>query len=78
MAKNKVLIIGLDGTTFEILEPFLSKGEYPNIKKLMENGCHGNVKATMPPISGPTWTSIQTGVNPGKHGIFSLSVRLRS
>lgn len=75
MAKNRVLIIGLDGTTYEILEPFLSGGEFPNIKRLMKDGCYGRVKSTIPPMSGSTWTSIQTGVNPGKHGVFDCMQR---
>ena len=75
MAKNKVLIIGLDGTTYEIMEPFLSKGELPNIKKLMEDGCCGKVKSTIPPMSGSAWASIQTGVNPGKHGVFDCMLQ---
>jgi len=29
--------------------------------------------ATIPPESGPAWTSIATGVNPGKHGIFGFT-----
>ena len=32
----------------------------------------------MPPYTPPGWTSIFTGVNPGKHGIFDFSARRQS
>jgi predicted AlkP superfamily phosphohydrolase/phosphomutase len=70
MSKKRVLIIGLDGTTYEILEPYLSQGEFPALKHLMASGSHGTITSTIPPMSSSTWTSIQTGVNPGKHGVF--------
>ncbi|MBN1697059.1 MAG: alkaline phosphatase family protein [Spirochaetales bacterium] len=75
MPKNRVLIIGLDGVTYEILEPYLNQGLYPSLKRLLDTGIHGTVTATIPPMSSSTWTSIQTGVNPGKHGIFDYMQR---
>jgi|Deesub1362A_J573_1020465.scaffolds.fasta_scaffold00355_23 predicted AlkP superfamily phosphohydrolase/phosphomutase len=38
----------------------------------MENGIWGTLESTIPPITGPAWTSFSTGKNPGKHGVFSF------
>ena len=70
--KNKVLFIGLDGATFDLLNPWASQGKMPNIARIMERGVTGELKSTIPPITGPAWVSFRTGTNPGKHDIFSF------
>jgi predicted AlkP superfamily phosphohydrolase/phosphomutase len=67
---NKVLIIGLDGGTFSILQPLIEKGKLPNLKKIQEEGVSGDLQSTIPPITAPAWSSFMTGTNPGKHGVF--------
>lgn len=75
MDKKKVLIIGIDGATFDIVGPLVRKGALPNIARLMDSGAHGTLKATMPVLSPVSWTSFSTGVDPGNHGIFDFLVR---
>jgi len=72
---SRVLIIGIDGGTFDIILPLIKDGKLPNIRYLMENGSHGYLKTTMPPMTFPAWTTFMTGVNPGKHGIFDFTER---
>lgn len=67
---RKVLVIGLDGGTFRILEPLAQKGKIPNLKRLMEQGFKAELLSTVPPISAPAWATFITGKNPGKHGIL--------
>ena len=67
---RRVLVIGLDGGTFRILEPLAQKGKIPNLKRLMEQGFKAELLSTVPPISAPAWTTFITGKNPGKHGIL--------
>ncbi|MHC4622330.1 MAG: alkaline phosphatase family protein [Planctomycetota bacterium] len=69
---NKILIIGLDGGTWKILRPMMAAGKMPNLKALSERGAAGTLTSTIPPVTAPAWTSFQTGVNPGKHGIFDF------
>ena len=71
-SKIKVMTIGIDGATLDILLPLIKKGKLPNIASLIENGVSGELESTMPPISGPAWATVQTGLNPGKHGIFDF------
>ncbi len=67
---QKILIIGLDGGTWKILKPMMEKEKMPYLKKLVEGGASGILKSSIPPITAAAWTSFQTGVNPGKHGII--------
>lgn len=68
----KVLVIGLDGATWDLIKPWAEEGLLPTFKKLTDGGSWGTLKSTIPPISPPAWTSITTGKNPGKHGIFDF------
>jgi predicted AlkP superfamily phosphohydrolase/phosphomutase len=72
---NRVLIIGLDGATFDLAKPWIQEGELPTMTWLLENGTHGNLESTIQPSSHPAWTSFYTGKNPGKHSIFSFTRR---
>ncbi len=74
---QKVLIIGIDGATFKIMDPMMRKGELPNIKKLMDNGTRSVLNSTLIPLSPAAWTSFATGCDPDKHGIFDFSRRER-
>jgi predicted AlkP superfamily phosphohydrolase/phosphomutase len=71
---NKVLLLGIDGATFNILDPAFEAGHMPNLKKLLDRGASGVLMSTVPPYTPPGWTSIFTGVNPGKHGIFGFTL----
>ena len=73
---SRVLIFGIDGGTFDIILPFVQEGKLPHIQYLMENGSHGYLETTFPPMTFPAWTSYMTGVNPGKHGIFDFTERI--
>ncbi|HET7483481.1 MAG TPA: alkaline phosphatase family protein, partial [Actinomycetota bacterium] len=71
---NKVLMLGLDGVTFRILDPAFEAGHMPRLRALLERGVSGILTSTVPPYTPPGWTSIFTGVNPGKHGIFGFTL----
>jgi predicted AlkP superfamily phosphohydrolase/phosphomutase len=68
----QLLIIGLDGATFDVIRPMIASGELPNLTALMNNGSSGFLESTVPPFSPPAWTSFMTGFNPGRHGIFGF------
>ncbi len=71
---SRVLMLGLDGATFTILDPLFEAGHMPRFKALLERGVSGKLTSTVPPYTPPGWTSIFTGVNPGKHGIFGFTL----
>jgi len=70
--RRKVLIVGLDGGTFDVMRPLVETGRMPNVARLMTEGAHGDLRSTIPPITPTAWTSFMTGVNPGKHGIYDF------
>jgi predicted AlkP superfamily phosphohydrolase/phosphomutase len=68
----KVFVLGLDGTTWDLLEPLLQDGLLPNLARLREHGCSGTLRSVFPPLSPVAWTGVMTGKNSGKHGIFEF------
>ena len=73
--KNQVLVLGLDGCTFDLLNPWMEKGLLPNLKKLKEEGVSGTLQSSYPPVTGPAWVTFMTGKNPGKHSVYEFLVR---
>jgi predicted AlkP superfamily phosphohydrolase/phosphomutase len=73
--RNKLLVIGLDGASFNVLDVLIEKGFLPNISRLIGNGVRADLETTFPPITAVAWSSFMTGKNPGKHGIFEFVMR---
>lgn len=71
-ATQKVLVIGLDGVPYGLIREWADAGHLPNIKRLIDGGVAGDLASTMPPTSGPSWSSFLTGKNPGKTGIYDF------
>lgn len=68
--KDKVIVIGLDGATWDIIDPMIEKGKLPNLRKIIANGTSGYLTAPVDPNSFASWTEFATGVGPDKHSIF--------
>ncbi len=69
---TKVLIIGLDGATPDLVDRWVAENKLPCLKQMMQNGVYGALKSTYPPISPAAWTTFATGYNPGKHGTYDF------
>ena len=62
----KVLLIGIDGVRPDVL----AEVPTPNIDALAAAGWYtAEARTTTPSVSGPSWSSMLTGVWPGKHGV---------
>jgi predicted AlkP superfamily phosphohydrolase/phosphomutase len=72
---KKVMIIGLDGVPLDIIQRWTQSESLPNLHRLMASGVTGHLRSTIPPTSGPSWSSFVTGMNPGKTGIFDFLYR---
>ena len=72
---SKVLLIGLDGGTFDVIRPLCRQGRLPAFQRLMDEGTFGDLESTIPPITPPAFASLLTGCNPGKHSVFDFYAR---
>jgi predicted AlkP superfamily phosphohydrolase/phosphomutase len=72
VARVKVTILGIDALNFKVLDPLIDEGIMPNFKRLKELSAHSKMDSIIPSVTGPAWTTINTGKNPGKHGIFDF------
>jgi len=69
---NKVILLGIDGATFDLIRPWIEKGELPTFGKMFHGGTHGNLETTVPCMSIPAIPSLFTGVNPARLGVFDF------
>ncbi len=67
----KVSVVGLDALSWPYLSKLMDKGVIPHIKAVISKS-YKYVLKCFPPTTPPSWSSILTGVNPGKHGIFGF------
>ncbi|NIR03258.1 MAG: phosphodiesterase, partial [Gemmatimonadales bacterium] len=67
---SRVLVIGLDGATFDLIEPWAKAGHLPNLARLIAEGAWGRMQSTIPAHSAPAWATFATGILPGRHGIY--------
>jgi predicted AlkP superfamily phosphohydrolase/phosphomutase len=70
-----VTVLGLDAATFTVIDPLVRDGELPNIARLLANGSSGVLRSTTHPLTPVAWTTMVTGVNAGRHGIWDFSRR---
>jgi predicted AlkP superfamily phosphohydrolase/phosphomutase len=66
------VLIGIDGATFAVLDPYMERGVMPCLAKLSERSSRAVLRSIMPPLTPPAWTSLMTGKHPGQHGIFDF------
>jgi predicted AlkP superfamily phosphohydrolase/phosphomutase len=71
-----LLVIGLDGATLDLVRPWVTEGRLPHLARLMEGGAWGRLRSTIPSATFPAWTSLVTGVNPGRHGVLDFTQRV--
>jgi predicted AlkP superfamily phosphohydrolase/phosphomutase len=72
----RIFLLGLDGMTLRIVEPYVRANLLPNFKKLMKHGSYGTLRSTILPLTPPAWTSLATGKGPAKHGLYGFRKRV--
>ncbi len=65
---QKLVVFGLDGATYTILNPLMNENRIPFIKKVCEEGVKAISKSVYPPVTAPNWFALATGLNPGQTG----------
>ena len=73
---SKVLVVGLDGATFDLIDPWVKEGRLPTLAKCMNRGVNSVLLSSPLSNSAQAWSTFATGKNPGKHGIFDFFERV--
>ena len=71
--RRRFLVLGLDGGTFDLLNPWMEAGELPFLASLVRRGASAPLASVYPPKTIPAWYSFATGLDPGSLGIFGFT-----
>lgn len=69
---RRVVLIGIDGASWDYLLPLIDAGELPAIARLVREGSSGRLRSIECHFTPPAWTTMFTGVLPRRHGIYSF------
>lgn len=75
-AQRPLLLLGLDGATWDVIRPLAAAGRLPNLAAWMREGVAAPLASTVPPMSFPAWSSFATGTGPGTHGLFDFTQKV--
>lgn len=72
---KKIIVLGFDGLSPEIIRPMMKEGKLPNFLRLKEQGFYNRLSTTNPPQSPVAWAAFATGQNPAKNGVYDFIIR---
>jgi len=72
--RGRVVVFGIDGADWAVIEPLAKNGRAPHFRRLVEGGATGTLQSMEPSASPSLWTTIATGVRPERHGIHGFVV----
>ena len=78
MAPPALTVIGLDAATFDVIDPLVEAGELPHIARILREGTGGVMRSTTHPLTPHAWTTMVTGVNAARHGVWDFIERAES
>ncbi len=69
---RKTLVIGWDGAPYDKISIWVKEGKLKVLSKLVNTGAFGPLQTTKLTISSCAWTTMITGKNAGKHGVYDF------
>jgi predicted AlkP superfamily phosphohydrolase/phosphomutase len=63
-------LFGLDGASLQSIRELAATDDFPNFATVLGTGVSANLRSVYPYVTAPAWSTLFSGVNPGKHGIF--------
>ncbi len=70
--RKRVIVLGIDGMSPDLLEDYVARGRMPHFARLMQAGGFRRLGSSNPPQSPVAWSNFITGTNPGGHGIYDF------
>ncbi len=67
---TRTFVVGLDGASWRLLDPWLAAGDLPNLAALREAGSWAGTRSCLPPVTFPNWKCYAAGKDPGGLGVF--------
>ena len=77
-AAPRVVLVGVDGASWSLIDPLLRAGKLPNLAALIARGVSAELETVEPVISPVVWTSIATGQPPEVHGVHDFFADART
>lgn len=71
-APTRVLVVGWDGATWDLIDPLLAQGRMPHLARLLERGSQAVLDSTVVPISSAAWVGAVTGRDPAHSGVYGF------
>ncbi len=68
--RPKVLCVGIDSAEKDLIFRWAQAGRLPTLRSLLQRGASAVIKNPDGPLSGSVWSSLNTGVSPGRHGRY--------
>ena len=76
--RRRVLVVGLDAATFDLVLPWAESGALPTVARLLREGAHAPLRSTLPALTPPGWTSAAytaephpvTTPHPSRHAVW--------
>ena len=47
MAISRMIVVGLDGATFNLIKPWVAEGKLPTFARLLAEGAHAELRSTL-------------------------------
>jgi predicted AlkP superfamily phosphohydrolase/phosphomutase len=69
---GRLVFLGLDGVGLDLAQELAGRGVMPNLGRLMQKGRAWATESPLPEVSPVCWTTLFSGVGPGRHGVFGF------
>lgn len=72
MAERRVLMVGLDGTTWDVCRRLAEDGTMPNLLRILDEGFGVRLGSVVQRVTPAAWATLSTGVPPQVHGVHDF------